>query len=140
MVGDTAKETIFACQQEAVRKAVERVLAFLFSRFSIIYQPSGLLDKGNMEDMMISRCILQKMIVEAHKNGYSGTKNAQVTGLREYLGQVSDVNIITEPEEVRENSLFRMARLSEEKSPILYRELKEALASAMWEEKGRESE
>jgi hypothetical protein len=80
------------------------------------------------------------MIVEVRKDGYSGTKNAQVTGLGEYLGHVSDVNLITEPEEVREASLFRMARLSEEESPILHWELKEALVFAMWEEKGRETE
>jgi hypothetical protein len=52
---------------------------------------------------------------------------------------VSGVNLITEPEDMREASLFWMARLSEEDSPLLHRELKQALASAMWDAKGGET-
>jgi hypothetical protein len=50
--------------------------------------------------------------------------------------KVSGVNLITEPEEVRESSLFWMARLIEKESPILHKELREALAYATWEAKG----
>jgi hypothetical protein len=139
MVGDTAKEKLFASQQESVRKAVERVFAVLFSRFNIVYQPSRLFDKGYMEDVMIACCVLHNMIVAVRKDGYTGTQNASVTGLREYLGQVSGVNLITEPEDMREASLFWMARLSEEDSPLLHRELKQALESAMWDAKGGET-
>jgi hypothetical protein len=85
-----------------VRKAAEIVFAVHFSRFKIIYQQSRLFDKGNMEDVMIACCILHNMIVEVRKDGYSGTKNAQVTSLGEYLGHVSGMNLITEPDEVRE--------------------------------------
>jgi hypothetical protein len=70
MVGDTGKEKLFSCQQEAVRKAVGKALAVLFSRFNIIYQPSRLFDKGNMKDVMIACCILHNMLVEVHKDGY----------------------------------------------------------------------
>jgi hypothetical protein len=51
---------------------------------------------------------------------------------------VSGVNLIAEPEDLREASFFWMARLSEDGSPLQHRELKEALASAMWEVKGSE--
>jgi Plant transposon protein len=44
MVGEIAKEKLFAWQQEAFRKAVERVFAVLFSRFNITYQPPQLFD------------------------------------------------------------------------------------------------
>ena len=79
MVGDIVKKKLFSCQQEAVRKAVERVFAVLFSRFNIIYKPSRLFDKENMEYVMIACCILHNMIVEVRKEGYSGTKNVHVT-------------------------------------------------------------
>jgi hypothetical protein len=54
MVRDTAREKLFARQQEAVRKAVERVFAVLFSLFNIIYQPSGLFDNGHMKDVILA--------------------------------------------------------------------------------------
>jgi Plant transposon protein len=48
MLGYSAKEKLYASQQETVRKAVERFFAVLFTRFNIIYQPSRLLDNGHM--------------------------------------------------------------------------------------------
>jgi hypothetical protein len=63
-----------------------------------------------------------------------------VNGLGEQLRQVSGVNLIIEPGEVREASLFWMARLSEKESPILHGQLKEALFSAMLEAKRRKTE
>jgi hypothetical protein len=53
---------------------------------------------------------------------------------------VSGVNLITEAKEMWEASVFWMTRLSEEDSPLLHRNLKEALASAMWEAKGGDVE
>jgi hypothetical protein len=92
-----------------------------------------------MEDVMVACCVLHNMIVEVRKDGYTGTQNASVTVWRECLGQVSGVNLIAEPEDLREASLFWMARLSEEDSPLLHRELKQALESAMREAKGGET-
>jgi hypothetical protein len=65
--GDTGLEKLFARQQESVRKAVEMVIAVLFSRFNIIYQPSRIFDKGNMEDVILACCILHNMISEVRK-------------------------------------------------------------------------
>jgi hypothetical protein len=93
-----------------------------------------------MGDVMIAYCTLHNMIVEARKDGYLGTNNAQVKGHGEYLGQVLGVKLITEPEEVRELSLLWMTRFSEKESPIMHKELKEARASAVWEAKGHETE
>ena len=140
MLGDTTRENLFARQQEAVRKAVERVFALLFSRFNIIYQPSRLFDKGYMEDVIFACCILHNMIGEVRKESYTGTRNARVTDLKEFIGQVSGVTLITEPEDLREASLFWMSRLNEDESPLLHKTLKEALASAMWNSKGEEED
>jgi hypothetical protein len=57
MPGNTAREKLFARQQEAVRKAGERLFAVLFSRFKIIYQPWRLFGKGYMEDVIFECCI-----------------------------------------------------------------------------------
>jgi Plant transposon protein len=48
MLGYTAKEKLYASQQEAARKAVERFFAVPFTLFNIIYRPSRLLDNGHM--------------------------------------------------------------------------------------------
>jgi Plant transposon protein len=50
------RNKLFENQQEAVRKAVERVFAVLFQRFNIIFQPSrvfDVFDKGNLEDVTV---------------------------------------------------------------------------------------
>jgi Plant transposon protein len=65
---------LFANQQEAVRKSVERVFAVLFQRFNIIYQPSRLFDKGNMEDAMYTCCIIHNMVVESWIQGCSNIR------------------------------------------------------------------
>jgi Plant transposon protein len=100
------RKKLSANQQEAVRKAVERVFAVLFQRFNIIYQPSHLFDKGNMEYDMYTCCILHNMAVESRRESYSGTKNARVTNLQGYVGSLD--TLITEPETLREASLFWM--------------------------------
>jgi Plant transposon protein len=128
------RSKLFANQQEAVRKAVERVFAVLFQRFNIIYQPSRLFDKGDMEDVIYACCIIHNMVVECRRESYSGTRNARVTDLQAYVG--SHVSLVTEPENLREASMFWMARLNEEDSPKSHDELKNALASLMWEHKG----
>jgi hypothetical protein len=140
MVGDTAREKLFARQQESVRKAVERVFAVLFSRFNIIYQPSRLFDKGHMENVILAYWILHNMICEVRKESYTGTRNARVTDLNEFIGQVSGVTLISEPEDLRDVSLFWMSRLDEDESPVLHKTLKDALAIAMWNSKEREAD
>jgi hypothetical protein len=140
MHGDTARENLFARQQEAVRKAVERVFAVLFSRFNIIYQPSRLFDKGYMEDVIFACCILHNMICEVRKESYTGTRNARVTDLKDFIGQVSGVTLISEPDDLREASLFWMLRLNEDESPLLHKKLKDALAAEMWYSKGEEAD
>jgi Plant transposon protein len=109
---------LFANEQVAVRKAVGRVFAVLFQRFNIIYQPSRLVDKGNMADVMYTCCIIHNIVVESRRESYSRTRNARVTNLQAYVGSL--VKIITEPENLREASLFWMARLQEEESPHIH--------------------
>jgi Plant transposon protein len=123
-----------------VHRAIERVFAVLFSRFNLIHQPSRLFDKGYMEDVMHTCCILHNMICEVRKESYTGTRNAIVTDLKDFIGQVSGVTLISEPEDLRESSLFWMARLDEDKSPLLHKKLKNALATAMWNSKGGEAD
>ena len=50
------------------------------------------------------------------------------------------MTLITEPEDLREASLFWMSRLNEDESPLLQKTLKEALAKAMWNSKGEEED
>jgi hypothetical protein len=76
------------------------------------------------------------MICEVRKESYTGTRNAIVTDLKDFIGQVSGVTLISEPE----SSLFWMARLDEDESPLLHTKLMDALATAMWNSKGGEAD
>jgi Plant transposon protein len=134
MKATTAREKLFANQQESVRKSVERVFGVMFQRFNIIYQPSRLFDKGSMEDVMYACCIIHNMVVESRKESYTGTRHARLINLQACLG--SSATLITEPEDLREASLFWASRLDEEESPRIQKELKNALASYMWAQKG----
>jgi Plant transposon protein len=129
---------LFANQQEAVRKAVERVFAVLFQRFNIIYQPSRIFDKGNITNVMYTCCNIHNMVVESRRERYTGTQNARVTDQQTHVG--SHVSLITEPNNLRKASLFRMARLNEKEVPQLHEDLKNALASSMWAQKGSSAE
>jgi hypothetical protein len=80
------------------------------------------------------------MICEVRKESYTGTRNARVTDLNEFIGQVSGVTLISEPEDLRDVSLFWMSRLDEDESPVLHKTLKDALAIAMWNSKEREAD
>jgi hypothetical protein len=86
-----------------------------------------------MEDVMYTCCILDNMVVESKRESYSGTRNAKVANLQAYVGSL--VTLITEPENLREASLFWMARLDEEESPQIHDNLKNALASMIWAHK-----
>jgi hypothetical protein len=115
--------------QEAVRKSVERVFGALFQRFNIIYQPSRLYDKVSKDDFIYTCFIIHNMVVECKSEGFSGTKNACITHLLTHVGTTAQK--ITEPESLKEASIFWMARLGEEDSPHLHRALKDPLASMM---------
>jgi hypothetical protein len=80
------------------------------------------------------------MIFEVRKESYAGTRNAIVTDLKYVIGQVSGVTLISEPEGLRECSLFWMARLDEDAIPLLHKKLKGALATAMWNSKVGEAD
>jgi hypothetical protein len=125
---------LFENQQDAVRKAVERVFAVLFQRFSIIYQPSRIYDKGNMENVVYTCCIIHKMVADVRREIYSVTKNASITDLRMHIG--SHVKLVEEPKDLKKSSLFWMARLNEEESPYIQDSIMHALASLMWSVKG----
>jgi hypothetical protein len=72
------------------------------------------------------------------KESCTVTRNASVTDLLDFIGQVSGVTLICDPENLREASLFWMARLDEDESPLLHKKLKDALATAKWNSKGGE--
>jgi hypothetical protein len=82
------RNKLFANQQEAVRKAVERVFAVLFQRFNIIYQPLRLFDKGNMEDVMYTCCIIHNMVVESRRESCSGTRMRKLQICRHTLARL----------------------------------------------------
>jgi Plant transposon protein len=67
MRGGTFREQLIATQQEAVRNAMERVFAVLFSRFNYSCRPFRLLDKVGMKYIMLACCILRNMICELRK-------------------------------------------------------------------------
>jgi hypothetical protein len=64
-----------------------------------------------MEDVMYTCCIIYDMVVESRRESNSGTKNARVTSLKGYVGSL--VTLITEPETLREASIFWMEPLEE---------------------------
>jgi hypothetical protein len=59
-----------------------------------------------------------------------------VADLQDFIGPVSGVTLISEPEDLREASLLRIARLDDNESPLLHKKLKGALATAMWNSNG----
>jgi hypothetical protein len=91
-----------------------------------------------MEGLILSCFILHNMVCELRKESYTGTRNASVADLQNFIGPVSGVTLISEPEDLREASLFGIARLDDNESPLLHKKLKGALAAAMWNSNGGE--
>jgi 23S rRNA A1618 N6-methylase RlmF len=87
-----------------------------------------------MEDVMYTCYIIYDMVVESRRESNSGTQNTRVTCLQGYVGSL--VTLITEPETLREASVFWMEPLDEKESPQIHDQLKNALASMVWEHKG----
>ncbi|XP_033147435.1 putative nuclease HARBI1 [Brassica rapa] len=65
------KAVLFAKQQEAVRKDVERAFGVLQARFAIIKNPALFWDKAKIGNIMRACIILHNMIVEDERDGYS---------------------------------------------------------------------
>jgi Plant transposon protein len=144
-----AKHLLTACLGTGLEKSFSRVNRKLWAKplkgcllfsspVSILF--TSLFDKGYMEDVIIACCILHNMICEVRKESYTGTRNAKVTDLKDSIGQVSGVTLISESEDLREASLFWMSRLNEDESPLLHKNLNDALATAMWNSKGEEAD
>jgi Plant transposon protein len=71
-------ERRFGKQQEAARKAVERVFGVIFKRFGILYRPSRLWNKNIMIDIVEDCCITHNMIVKVRKEKYFGATIARL--------------------------------------------------------------
>ncbi|XP_048610451.1 uncharacterized protein LOC106433232 isoform X1 [Brassica napus] len=65
------KESLFATQQEHVRKDVERAFGVLQARFAIVKNPAFLWDKIKIGKIMRACIILHNMIVEDERDGYT---------------------------------------------------------------------
>uniref|UniRef100_A0A0D3EE55 DDE Tnp4 domain-containing protein n=1 Tax=Brassica oleracea var. oleracea TaxID=109376 RepID=A0A0D3EE55_BRAOL len=65
------KASLFAKQQEAVRKDVERAFGVLQARFTIVKNPALLWDKIKIGKIMRACIILHNMIVEDERDEYS---------------------------------------------------------------------
>uniref|UniRef100_A0A0D3BC02 No apical meristem-associated C-terminal domain-containing protein n=1 Tax=Brassica oleracea var. oleracea TaxID=109376 RepID=A0A0D3BC02_BRAOL len=65
------KAVLFAQQQEAVRKDVERAFGVLQARFAIVKNSAFFWDKGKIEKIIRACIILHNMIVEGERDGYT---------------------------------------------------------------------
>ncbi|XP_048606696.1 putative nuclease HARBI1 [Brassica napus] len=65
------KSALFAKQQEAVRKDVERAFGVLQARFAIVKNPALFWDKVKIGKIMRACIILHNMIVEDERDGYT---------------------------------------------------------------------
>ena len=65
------KAVLFAQNQEAVRKDVERAFGVLQARFAIVKNPALFWDKAKIGKIMRACIILHNMIVENERDGYS---------------------------------------------------------------------
>uniref|UniRef100_A0A0D3CB57 DDE Tnp4 domain-containing protein n=1 Tax=Brassica oleracea var. oleracea TaxID=109376 RepID=A0A0D3CB57_BRAOL len=65
------KASLFATQQEHVRKDVERAFGVLQARFAIVKNPALLWDKIKIGKIMRACIILHNMIVEDERDGYT---------------------------------------------------------------------
>lgn len=110
----TKKEKRFCAQQEGVRKGVEREFRVLFQRFRIIYQPSRLWYKEDMNSIVKACCILHNMIVKRRKHLYTGTKSLQFVD--EDTGLPSEVSIVTRGEGTYEQAAFWRKLLTQSKT------------------------
>ncbi|XP_010463340.1 PREDICTED: uncharacterized protein LOC104744008 [Camelina sativa] len=63
--------SLFARQQEAVRKDVEHAFGVLQSRFAIVKNPALIWDKVKIEKIMRACIILHNVIVEDERDGYT---------------------------------------------------------------------
>jgi hypothetical protein len=138
--GHSSRKAFRASTGSCAQSRRKGVLLVIFSFFNIIYQPLQLFDKCFMEDVIFACCLLHDIIGEVRKESYTGTRNTRVIDFKDFIGQVSDGNLITEPEDLREASLFWMSRLNEDKSPLLHKNIKDVLATAMWNTKGDETD
>lgn len=83
------KASLFATQQEAVRKDVERAFGVLQARFAIVKNPALLWDKIKIGKIMRACIILHNMIVEDERGGYS----------------LFDVSVFSQPESSRSSQV-----------------------------------
>ncbi|XP_010463256.1 PREDICTED: uncharacterized protein LOC104743926 [Camelina sativa] len=65
------KASLFAANQEAVRKDVERAFGVLQARFAIVKTPDLMLSKVKIGNIMRACIILHNMIVEDEHDGYT---------------------------------------------------------------------
>ena len=62
------KKKHFANKQQAAKKYVERCFGVLKARWSILQQPSRLWDLCDIENVVISYCIMHNMIIEDERD------------------------------------------------------------------------
>nr|ABE65399.1 hypothetical protein At1g43590 [Arabidopsis thaliana] len=65
------KASLFATNQEACRKDVERAFGVLQARFAIVKHPALIWDKIKIGNIMRACIILHNMIVEDERDGYT---------------------------------------------------------------------
>uniref|UniRef100_A0A0D3CE70 DDE Tnp4 domain-containing protein n=1 Tax=Brassica oleracea var. oleracea TaxID=109376 RepID=A0A0D3CE70_BRAOL len=71
------KHCLFAKNQEAVRKDVERAFGVLQARFAVVRNPSNLWDKNKIGNIMRACIILHNMIVEYERDSYTNASEFQ---------------------------------------------------------------
>jgi len=68
----------FGKQQEAVRKAIERLFGVLFRKYRMLRNPCSLWYTDDMANIMEAGVIMHKMTVLERKANYTGTRKARV--------------------------------------------------------------
>ncbi|CDF36381.1 unnamed protein product [Chondrus crispus] len=134
----TKKEKLYSSYQEGTRKAVERVFGVLFQRFRLLYQPSRLWYKEDMNSIVRACCILHNNIVKSRLHTYNGTAALRFTDEETTLP--SDIQIVSTGEGTYEQATFWRKYIDPIEKTTEHVKLKNALAEHIWNQDGDESD
>ncbi|KAL0706934.1 hypothetical protein Bca4012_073360 [Brassica carinata] len=116
------KNSLFAKNQEAVRKDVERAFGVLQARFVVVRNPSNLWDKSKIRNIMRACLILHNMIVQDERDSQT---------LEEF--QDEDFTFAVKKTTKHGN---RISRRKEVRDPHIHQQLKEDLIENIWDKFG----